>query len=408
MRDDMNQTIQTLKGFRDFLPASAIKRNFVMGKMKDVFALYGFDPLETPALEYAETLLGKYGGEADKLLYLFEDNGKRKVGLRYDQTVPLSRVIAQYQNDLPIPFKRYQMQPVWRAENTKKGRYREFLQCDIDTIGSDDPLSDTEIIACTLKVLQNLGLTNVQCLINDRTIFDTGNFSKKEIVIIDKFDKIGRDGVINELKKIGVTDAERRLSVLEGAKPTERLARIIQQLEMQGFSNGKDFRFTPTIARGLDYYTSTIFEVKVLDGTSLSIAGGGRYDELIGQFSGTAMPAVGIAFGFDRLMECLDEKGLLPDISSSSKVLVTICTPDTLPENLITAETLRTKGVPTELYLNANAKLEKQLKYADKKGIPFVIIQGPEEVTNNTLQLKDMRLRTSKTVTINTLIDELK
>jgi len=403
----MNTTMQTLKGFRDFLPASAIKRDFVMGKMKEIFALYGFDPLETPALEYAETLLGKNGGEADKLLYLFEDNGKRKIGLRYDQTVPLSRVIAQYQNDLPIPFKRYQIQPVWRAENTQKGRYREFLQCDIDTIGSNDPLSDTEIIACTLRVLQNLGLNNVQCLINDRTIFDMCNFSKKEIIIIDKFDKIGRDGVIEELKKNGMTDAERRLSVLESAKPTERLLMIMQQLKTQGFTSGKDFRFTPTIARGLDYYTSTIFEIKVTDGTNLSIAGGGRYDELIGQFSGTGVPAVGIAFGFDRLMECLDEKRLLPDISSSSKVLVTICAPETVQQNLITSETLRAKGIPTELYLNANAKLEKQLKYADKKGIPYVIIQGPDEVKNNTVQLKNMRERTSKLVTIDTLITEL-
>ena len=175
---------QTLKGFRDFLPADAIKRQSVIGKIREVFERFGFDPLETPALEYAETLLGKYGNEADKLLYLFKDNGGRSVGLRYDQTVPLSRVVAQYQNELPIPFKRYQIQPVWRAENTQKGRFREFLQCDIDTVGSDSPMSDAEIIDCTLAAFRTLGFSEVTMLVNDRMLFDTQNLTKQEIMLM--------------------------------------------------------------------------------------------------------------------------------------------------------------------------------------------------------------------------------
>jgi histidyl-tRNA synthetase len=404
----MNTTMQTPKGFRDFLPSAAIKREFVMEKMKEVFTLFGFDPLETPALEYAETLLGKYGGEADKLLYLFKDNGGRNVGLRYDQTVPLSRVIAGYQNELPFPFKRYQMQPVWRAENTQKGRYREFLQCDIDIVGSDNPLSDAEIVGCTLQVLKTLGLQNVQCLINDRTIFDNLKFSKKDIIIIDKLDKIGRDGVVAQLVTSGIKNAKERLSTLEDSGPTFQLQRIMAYLKTMGLKEEVDFRFVPTIARGLDYYTSTIFEVKVLDATQLSIAGGGRYDNLIGQFSGTPMPAVGISFGFDRLMECLDEKGLLPQTNTATRVLVTVFSSQTLNDNLRVVSQLREAGITTELYFSKQTTLDKQIKYADKKGIPFVVIQGPDELKNNSVQVKNMRDRTSKVITVDNLIKELK
>src|SRR3989344_4103574 len=222
---------QTLKGFRDFLPKDAKKRQFVIGKIREVFECFGFDPLETPALEYAETLLGKYGNEADKLLYLFKDNGDRNVGLRYDQTVPLSRVVAQYQQQLPLPFKRYQIQPVWRAENTQKGRFREFLQCDIDTVGTDSPLADAETIDCTLTTFRTLGFSNTTMLLNDRTLFDTQNLTKQQIIILDKLDKIGKDEVIKQLIAAGRSDAENLTEVLAAAKPTDRLSQVIETLK---------------------------------------------------------------------------------------------------------------------------------------------------------------------------------
>jgi histidyl-tRNA synthetase len=391
---------QTLKGFRDFLPQTAIMRQFVTGKIKKVFERFGFDPLETPALEYAETLMGKYGDEADKLLYLFEDNGKRNVGLRYDQTVPLSRVIALYP-DLPKPFKRYQIQPVWRAENTQKGRFREFLQCDIDTVGSDSPLADAEIIDCTLAAGRTLGFTELTMVINDRTIFDRLKLTKKEITSIDKLAKIGKEAVLKELTRPELFDQ------LSGAKPTERLWKIFEALKRMGYKENTDFRFDPFLARGLDYYTSTIFELKTDLYPSGSLAGGGRYDTLIGQFTGVSEPAVGIAFGFDRMVEALTELKLLTEIPTQTQVLVTIFSADQLGSSLTITSSLRAEGINTEVYLDAGVKLDKQLKYADKKGIPYVVIQGPEEVTKNVMKLKNMATKEQEELTVTEVIAKL-
>lgn len=397
---------QTPKGFRDFLPKDAIKRQYVIDKIKSVFERYGFDPLETPALEYAETLLGKYGDEADKLLYLFEDNGGRRVGLRYDQTVPLARVIAQYQNDLPFPFKRYQIQPVWRAENTQKGRFREFLQCDIDTVGAASAPADAEIIACTLTVFEKLGFTDTMVLVNDRTLFDNLNLTKKEIIIIDKLEKIGRDEVIRQLTAAGRDKADNILTKLGESKPTERLSTIFSTLESYGFSQGKDVQFSPFLARGLDYYTSSIFEVKVPAYTAGSLAGGGRYDKLIGTFIGSDVPAVGIAFGFDRIVEALNDLSLLPETTTTTQILVTVFDPTfTKNAEAITA-TLRTARVNAEAYLEP-VKLEKQLKYADRKGIPYVIIQGPEEMSKVVVKLKNMKTQSQETLTVDAIIQKL-
>ncbi len=398
---------QTLKGFRDFLPETAIKRQFVIGKIKEVFERFGFDPLETPALEYAETLLGKYGNEADKLLYLFEDNGGRKVGMRYDQTVPLSRVITQYP-ELPKPFKRYQIQPVWRAENTQKGRYREFLQCDIDTVGTDSPVADAEVIACTLTTLKELGFMKPQVWINDRRIFDELGLSKKEIIILDKLDKIGKGAVIAELRNIGTKDPEGLWDLIEGSTPTKRLATIIASLEKQGFIQKADFVFTPFLARGLEYYTSTIFEAKIIETTSLlSVAGGGRYDKLIGSFSGRDEPAVGIAFGFDRIMEIMEENNLLPEMKTATQALVTIFSPEQYTNSLEIATKLRIGRINTEVYPEEETKLDKQLKYADRKGIPYVIIQGPEEIKNGVVKLKTMQTKEQKELTVDQVVEKL-
>lgn len=391
---------QTLKGFRDFLPESAARRQFVVEKMRGVFERFGFDPLETPALEYAETLMGKYGDEADKLLYLFEDNGKRKVGLRYDQTVPFSRVIAQYP-ELPKPFKRYQIQPVWRAENTQKGRFREFLQCDIDTVGTDSPLADAEIIDCSLSACKAFGFTGLTMIVNDRTIFDALKLSKKEIIIIDKLNKIGKDAVIKELGRKDIFDS------LSQAKPTQRIWKIFETLKKLGYKEDVDFRFDPFLARGLDYYTSTIFELTTDKYPTGSLAGGGRYDNLIGEFTGNAIPAVGIAFGFDRVIEAMGELQLLPETKTSAEILVTIFSSDQLDSSLTITSKLRTKGVSAEIYLDAEARLEKQLKYADRKGIPYVIIQGPEEVAKNVVKLKNMQTKEQEELTIDEVIAKL-
>lgn len=397
---------QTLKGFRDFLPASAIKRQFVIGKIKEVFERFGFDPLETPALEYAETLLGKYGAEADKLLYLFEDRGGRKIGLRYDQTVPLARVVAQYQNELPLPFKRYQIQPVWRAENPQRGRFREFLQCDIDTMGNNSPFADAEIIDCVLAVGKQLGLSNSYVTVNDRSVFDQLKLTKEEIIILDKIEKIGKDEVIKQLTTTRRKDAENIFESLTVAKPTEGLVKIFESLKNLGYKDGVDFRFDPFLARGLEYYTSTIFEWKVAGYTAGSLAGGGRYDELIGQFSGRDLPAVGIAFGFDRMVEALDQMNLLPAGSTATRALVTVFSEELLSQSLATISRLRNEGINAEVSLEVG-KLDKQLKYADKKGIPFVLIQGPEEAGRGVVKLKDMKSQIQEELTLDAVVKKL-
>lgn len=397
---------QTLKGFRDFLPEAASKRLRVMESFRSVFARFGFEPLETPALEYAETLLGKYGNEADKLLYIFKDNGGRDVGLRYDQTVPLSRVMAQYQ-DLPLPFKRYQMQPVWRAENTQKGRFREFLQCDIDIVGSPSESADVEVITATIEALNALRLPNPIVVVNDRSLFDYYKVTKQEIIIIDKLDKIGEDAVIELLEKGGRNDAKNLFSTFKKSAKTSRLKTIFAMLSAQGYKEGTDYEFSPFLARGLDYYTSTIFEARIPTYSAGSVAGGGRYDELIGMFSGKAIPAVGIAFGFDRIMEILSEKGLLDTKPTGATVLVTVFDEPSRIASEEIAATLRKNGINTDFYLEP-AKLEKQLKYADKKQIPYVVIQGPDEKSSGVVQLKNMVTRKTDTLSVAELTKKLK
>ena len=391
--------IQTLKGFRDFLPKEAKKREYVINTLKKVFELYGFEPLETPSLEYEEILTGKYGDEGDKLMYKFEDNGKRKVALRYDQTVPLARVVSQYQNQLPMPFKRYQIQNVWRAENTQKGRYREFIQCDVDTVGSPSLLADAEIIACTLKCIKQLGFKNAKVLINDRSVFK--DLKPAFVSAIDKLEKIGKDGVIKELigKGMEKTDAETVVNSFDDTKPVPNVNSLFEHLKRLGLTQDKDFAFKASLARGLDYYTSIIFEVTADDYPYGSIAGGGRYDKLIGMFAGKDIPAVGVAFGFDRLMEAMENLGLFPAGLDVIKVLVTNTDEK---KALETVSRLRVDNINTELYPDEK-DLEKQLKYADKKGIPYTIILDKEK-----LILKDMVRRTQETLTLEEITAKLK
>lgn len=399
-------SIQTLKGFRDFLPKETKKRQYVIGVLKKVFELYGFEPLETPALEYEEVLLGKYGEEGDKLMYRFTDLGGRKVALRYDQTVPLARVVAQYQNELPTPFKRYQIQPVWRAENPQKGRFREFLQCDIDIVGSSSPLSDAEVIATAVKSLEELGVRKFKILINDRSVFD--NIPKKAISSIDKLKKIGKEKVLEEIISKGISQEQgvEILSSIENKKPTERIKKVLSLLPALGVSPLK-CEFSPTLARGLDYYTSTIFEIEINDYTAGSVCGGGRYDNLIGMFAGKQVPAVGFAFGFDRLIEAINQLNLFPQDLLTTKVLVTIFNERLLDKSINVLSELRKNDINSEIFDDPAQKLDKQIKYADKKGIPYVVIIGSEEAEKDIVTLKNMKTREQKTISEEKLINEL-
>ncbi len=401
------KNIQTLKGFRDFLPQEVRKRNYVLSKLKNVFEMYGFEPLETPVLEYEELLNGKYGDEGDKLMYKFEDLGKRKVAMRYDQTVPLARVMSQYQ--LPLPFKRYQMQNVWRADNTQKGRYREFLQCDIDTIGSNSLISDAEIIACTLKAYESLGFTSIKILINDKAVF--GELSIRAIAIIDKLKKIGQEAVLQELVKTNnakdLADAKNILDKITRTEPTKIISEIQNVLQTMGIDEKKVI-FTPSLARGLDYYTGSIIEVECDEYPYGSLGGGGRYDNLIGMFSGKKIPAVGFAFGFDRTIEAMDSLHLFPlDLEQTTKVLVTIFSSELTSESLKLVTMLRDSGISSEIYQEEASKIEKQVKYANQKSIPYVVIIGPEENDKNVVTLRDMSTGKQESLSVQKLIHAL-
>lgn len=386
-------TPKTLKGFRDFLPNEARKRQYVIGILKSVFELYGFEPLETPVLEYEEILTGKYGDEGDKLMYRFEDHGKRRVAMRYDQTVPLARVASQHQNEIVFPFKRYQISPVWRAENTQKGRYREFLQCDIDTVGTDSILSDAEIIATAAKSLEKLGFKEYRILINDRKVFK--GIDLKAVLIIDKLKKIGEEGVKNQLNEAGFD--HKLFDEVKNSTISDGLSSIIQLVKKSGIGE-KNLVYSPTLARGLDYYTGMIFEIEIDGFATGSIGGGGRYNNLIGIFAGHEIPAIGFAFGFDRTIEAMDALNLFPEYlaESSSGLLVTIFSDELRNKSLEICNQLRANKINCEIFMceiKEKNPLEKQLKYADQKKIPYALIVGPEEAEKNVYTLKNLKTR---------------
>lgn len=408
---------QTLKGFRDFLPAEARRREYVKDILKDVFESYGFEPLETPTLEYEEILMGKYGEEGDKLLYRFTDNGDRRVAMRYDQTVPLARVIAQYQNELAFPFKRYQMQNVFRAENTQKGRFREFMQCDIDTVGSASPLADAEIIAVTYFALKKLGFENPKILVNDRSIFTNltdhpDNLVPEDKLVsvirtIDKLKKIGKEAVVTEIVENGIQKdkAEKILEELTGTNIPERLTEVLRIAKELGIPENC-LEFFPALARGLDYYTATIFEIEIPEYPVGSIGGGGRYDKLLGMFAKESLPACGFAFGFDRVMEAMTELNLFPiDLQTAeAQILVTVFNPELVNSAVELTAYLRNAGIKAEMYLDDNTPLDKQLKYAVKREIPYLAIIGPDEVSKKSVVVKDLLSRTQETLSFEELV----
>lgn len=410
----INKTIkpQTLKGFRDFLPVEKRQRDFVAQKIKEIFEIFGFEPLETPTLEYASLLLGKYGKEADKLIYSFKDRGDREIALRYDQTVPSARVLTQYQNVLPKYFRRYQIQNVFRADNTQKGRYREFTQCDIDIFGSTSAVADAEIIAATYFAFKNVGFKQVILSVNDRqTLFKalTPYASEKIDVFsiiqsVDKLEKIGQEKVIQELidKGLEQNKASEAFKSITTALMSDNLREIIDYSVKLGVLK-ESIKFLPTLARGLDYYTGMIFEVILPDYEGGSCGGGGRYDKLIGQLGGVDIPAVGIAFGFDRMVEAAEALKIIPEEIIGTQVLVTIFDPNMIFNSLTVADKLRRAKIKTEVYPTID-KLDKQLKYADKIKVPYVVIIGPEEVKKNVVKVKDMKTGEQKEYTIDNLI----
>ena len=401
----MADRVQTPKGFRDFLPQDAKLRAFVLEKIKATLERFGFEPLETPALEFAETLKGKYG-EEEKLIFEFSDRGGRQVALRFDQTIPLARVVAN-NPDLPKPFKRYQIQPVWRAENPQKGRFREFVQVDFDTIGAPSQLADAEIVAAAISATKDLGFKNFVMRVNDRDTFK--GLPIEAIRTIDKLKKIGEVSVIEQLKRTGYETAEAKslLKRLKDSPPTKNISRLFETLKALSIEPDK-YAYEPTLARGLDYYTGLIFELEIEGYSGGSVGGGGRYDDLISRFADKQAPATGFSFGFDRLLEAAQEANLLPKYAPSCQVLVTIFKEELLKESLYLASKLRNRSVAAEISLDPSEKLDKQLRYADNKGIPYAVILGPEEIKSGTVALKNLTTGEQTKLKENELIKKLK
>ncbi|MBT3219474.1 MAG: histidine--tRNA ligase [Proteobacteria bacterium] len=405
------------RGTRDFLPSQMNNRLLVMEKVRRVFRRFGFEPLQTPAFERIETLTGKYGGDGEKLIYKILKRGQNAEpgecdhALRYDLTVPLARVVAMHP-ELRLPFKRYQIQPVWRADRPQKGRYREFWQCDVDTVGTAALTADAECIAVVAAALRELGLEGFTIRINDRRIlsavaqFVGAKEREAELLItIDKLDKIGRNKVTAELQRRGFSaeSVEKLWTVLssttlddlqqhlgdEAREGVDALRQLFNHLEAHGEA-GPHIRLDPTLARGLDYYTGPVFEAIVEKPAIGSIAGGGRYDGLIGMFSSRTVPAVGVSLGIERILVAMESLKLLPECHTTTEVLVTVFNSDTLAASIAITQKLRQFGVDSELFLGTS-KLKAQFKYANARAIPWVIVAGPDEVASETIRLKNLQ-----------------
>ena len=437
------------KGTRDFSPSEMVKRNYIFEKIKTVFKKYGYQEIQTPTMENLDTLTGKYGDEGDKLIFKIINSGdflknvrnqKSEIedfdtasilplisekALRYDLTVPFARYVVMHQNDISFPFKRFQIQPVWRADRPQRGRYREFYQCDADVVGSESLLNEAEFILIYQEALTSLGLSDFTIKINNRKILSgiAEIIGKPELIIdmtiaIDKLDKIGLDGVIKELLERGFTigDVEslKPIILLQGSN-SEKLNSLrtvlanseiglkgIEEIEaiFSYLKNLTTFNSQPTthtlelditLARGLNYYTGAIFEVKTNEVAMGSIGGGGRYDDLTGMFGLKNLTGVGISFGADRIYDVLEELSLFPE-NTNQTTLVLISNFDKEAElyALPLLQQIRNKGIAAELY-PTSAKLKKQMSYANDKNIPFVILIGSDEINSGILSLKNMK-----------------
>jgi histidyl-tRNA synthetase len=423
----MSNKPQNIKGMRDHLPESMILRQYIFRTLTGVFERYGFEPLQTPILEYARTLDGKIGDD-EKLIYRFETHGGDKVALRYDQTVPLARVVAQYQGQLIFPWRRYAIGQSYRGERPARGKYREFWQADVDIVGSSSPIADAELIALLTDALTELGFRGFTTLLNHRQVL--GGIGRAAGLsdeaaggiyrAIDKLDKIGPDGVREELLKQGVdTDAVARImdivllrgpadDVLEGLSDTladderalaalENLRAIVQSLRELGVPS-EQFAIAPHLARGLSYYTGSVFESVIEDPPMGSLLGGGRYDELIGMFSGQPIPTVGLAFGIERLFDLMTELRLGPQSRTVSQVFVTVFDETSRSASLTLARELRAAGLNVEVALETRERLGKQFKYADRRGVPLALVLGPDELARGEVVIKDLRSGEQRTV----------
>jgi len=377
------------------LPADAAKRQWVRDKMVEVAEKWGYEPIETPSLESYSLFQGEIG-EDEKLFYKFIDNGGREVMLRYDQTVPTCRYVANNLNSLVMPFRRYQCQSVFRAENPQRGRYREFIQFDVDIFGVASPTADAEVMAENLDTYLSLGFKKPVVIFNSRDLMK--GIPYEAIVAIDKLKKIGKEGVVEDMldKGIGKIQADMYLEQVQNIKPDETIMTIMTYLEKSGFNN-EYYRFEPTLARSFSYSQGPIWEIVIEDYTAGSVGGGERYDGLMERLTGIKVPGTGISFGFDRTVEAADQLGLIPTPKTKTRVLVTIFSANQQDASWQAAQSLRADGVNTEVYSTVE-KMEKQLKYANKKGIPFVVIIGADEVQAKKVSIKNMKSGEQKTV----------
>ncbi len=400
----MKTQLQTLKGFRDFLPAEKRKRDYVLRQIIQTFELWGFAPLETPTIESLDLFKGQIG-EDEKLFYQFKDNGDREVALRYDQTVPTCRVVAQYQNQLPGIFKRYQVQPVFRAEKPQRGRYREFLQCDADIFGSASPLADAEVIGLGLDIYRRLGFPQAKVYVNDRGLIKDLPYSA--IVAIDKLDKIGETGVIETMVKNGIPldQAKQYLKQVRDLTPNDTVKTIFATLESYGFDQNW-YQFEPTIARSFAYSDGPIWEIRIAGYEAGSVLGGERFDGLTAKISGISIPATGFGLGFDRTVEAAQLLGLIPDLDDAVQVMVCNFDPSARSVSLRMANQLRQAGISTDVY-PASDKLAKQFKYASQSGIKFVAVIGEAELAQNQVTLKNMQTGEQKTLDADQVVAEI-
>jgi histidyl-tRNA synthetase len=382
------------------------KRNMVMKTIRTIFERFGYGAIETPILNPAETILGKYGEEGDRLTYNW-DQRDTQIALPYDLTVPFARFVASNRQELPIPFKRYQIQRVWRAEKPQKGRLREFYQCDVDIIGTRSLIAEAEVARVIVEVFKTLGFKNFSIKVNSRRLLNAvlNGFNVPEekamqaIRIIDKLEKIGEEAVIEELEKENIKPAQEMLNVLKDKNleeyDTSEIEEFLEYCTTLGIEKYIDF--DPTLARGLDYYTGVTYEVVSSDVDYGTLCAGGRYDDLCGLFCKEDFSGVGVAFGFERIMLALEEMGTLDEIDQGAQALVTLFDENSQKDALQTYEELIKAGIKTEIYFEP-ARLAKQFKFADKKKIPFVITRGPEEIEKDNVTIKNMTTGKQKTI----------
>ena len=419
VKTDMRIKPRTLKGFRDYLPAQMLPREGLMQTAREVYRSYGFAPIDTPALEYAEVLLGKGGDETDKQLFRFEDGGKRDVAMRFDLTIPFARFSAQHLNEIGTPFKRYAMGTVWRGEKPQKGRYREFIQCDFDTIGTKSNAADIETLFVINDLLEAIGFQRFTIRVNNRLVLNgvlehlqIADRSTDVLRALDKLLKIGEEKVIAEMTDSGIAeDAAKKVlefAALSGT-PDEMLSGV--ESMVAGSESGQEgiaklrelfaackaaglaadrVQLDLSIARGLDYYTGTIYETFLDDLPTIgSVCSGGRYDNLAELFTSQPLPGVGASLGLDRLLAAMEDLGMLPETKTPAPVLITMFDKDRTTDYLRIGRVLRQAGISTEVYPDTKA-IRKQLKYADQKGFRVAIIAGADEFDKGVWQVKNL------------------